>query len=97
MMKKWNVVSNYKSDFVGTYAHIEAEPGDGTCYDLVITPDPYGGFLIVWPMSIGQVWRGFKDGEIKTLSKNVNPYSTQAIQKIWWKFVDETMLEEEVE
>jgi len=68
------------------YSHIEAQPGDGTRYDLVITDDPYGGYLIVWP-SMGEDWRGFKDTEIKVLSKDVNPYSTQAIQKIWYEIV----------
>ena len=74
------------------YLHTEEEPGDGTRYDLVITEDPYGGYLIVWPV-MGEVWRGFKDTEIKVLSKDVNPYSTQAIQKIWFELVSNGGLE----
>ena len=91
-MKKWNVTSNYNHEFVGTFAHIEAEPGDGTNYDLVVTQDPYGGFLIVWP-SMGEVWRGFTNGEVKVLSNNVNPFSTKAICEIWERFIVEVKLE----
>ena len=71
--------------------NIDSEPGDGTRYDLAVCNDPNGGYLIVWPSS-GEVWRGFKDGEIKTLSKEVNPYSTKAIQKIWNTFLNEELI-----
>ena len=29
---------------------------DGTRYDLVLTDDPYGGVLVIWPAT-GYVWR----------------------------------------
>lgn len=71
---------------VNTYS-IDSQPGDGTRYDLAVSKDPHGGWLIVWPV-MGEVWRGFKDGEIKTLSRDVNPYSTKAIQRIWEQFLN---------
>ena len=71
--------------------NIDSQPGDGTRYDLAVCHDPHGGWLIVWP-PMGQVWRGFKDGEIKTLSKEVNPYSTKAIQSIWNEFLTKELI-----
>lgn len=65
---------------------IDSQPGDGTRYDLVVCKDPHGGWLIVWPV-MGEVWRGFYDGEVKTLSKDVNPYSKKAIERIWEQFL----------
>lgn len=36
-------------------AHIVYEPGNGTRYSLVVTEDPHGGLLVVWP-DAGVTW-----------------------------------------
>ena len=51
---------------------------DGTCYDLVLTNDPYGGVLVIWPAT-GYLWRWFPGKEIKTLTTNANPFDRDNI------------------
>jgi len=51
---------------------------DGTRYDLVMTNDPYGGVLVVWPTT-GYVWRWFPGDRMATLTTNANPYDKENI------------------
>ncbi len=53
---------------------------DGTCYDLVLTNDPYGGVLVVWPAT-GYVWRWFMGDRMQTLTTNANPFDKENIFK----------------
>lgn len=39
----------------------------GTCFDLVLTPDPYGGILVVWPAG-RQFWRWYAGDRLKPLT-----------------------------
>lgn len=73
---------HYVEDSKG-WAHVSAQPGDGTFYSLVLTVDPYGGILVVWP-STGEVWRYYPaDYELVVLTRHdVNPYSTKAVKDI---------------
>jgi hypothetical protein len=41
---------------------------EGTRYDLVLTNDPYGGVLVIWP-STGYLWRWYVGDYLKPLSK----------------------------
>jgi len=64
------------------WIHIEGQPGNGTRYDLLCTPDPYGGWLIVWP-SQGWVWRWFPGYmELKELSKDMNSHDTLGVESV---------------
>jgi len=51
---------------------------DGTCYDIVLTNDPYGGVLVVWPAT-GYLWRWFPGDRMATLTTNANPYDKENI------------------
>jgi len=58
------------------------QPGDGTCYDIVMCDDPHGGYLIIWPNYV--TYRYFptehgEKGEIKHLHGQKNDYTTRAI------------------
>lgn len=64
------------------WIHIEGQPGNGTRYDITCTPDPYGGWLIVWP-SMGWVWRFFPDDlELKELSSDINPHDSAGVHSV---------------
>ena len=46
-------------------SHIVFE-AEGTCYDLVLTNDPYGGVLVVWAQG-RQFWRWHPNDRLKPL------------------------------
>ena len=48
-------------------SHVVFE-AEGTRYDLVMTNDPYGGVLVVWPQG-KQFWRWHPGDYLKSLSK----------------------------
>jgi len=51
---------------------------EGTRFDLVMTTDPYGGDLVIWPVC-GCVWRYFEGDRLQPLSENCSPYDGQLI------------------
>ena len=57
--------------------HIVFEPGDGTCYDLICTPDPYGGTLV--NVNTTSVWRWYPGDYLKFLCGNDNGYTRKAV------------------
>lgn len=58
--------------------HASFEPGDGTCYDIVVFDDPYGGELVVWPNH--STWRYYhNDQELKFLHGKKCKYTQDAI------------------
>lgn len=68
--------------------HIVVEPGNGTCYDLMIMDDPYGGIIVSWSI-IGGMLRYYSkeytgaESEIKVLTKSwTNNYDHKAIKEI---------------
>ena len=60
--------------------HHIIQPGDGTRYDFVTTPDPYGGILIVWcdGKSVYRYYGGYKP-EINFLFGNDNSFTRKAL------------------
>ena len=57
--------------------HFVFEPGDGTCYDCILTPDPYGGFLV--NVNTTSVWRWYPGDYLKFLCGNNNSYTSKAV------------------
>ena len=53
---------------------------DGTRYDLVLTDDPYGGVLVIWPAT-GYLWRWHPGDRLKALSKLCNDHDAINIYK----------------
>ena len=53
---------------------------DGTCYDLVLVNDPYGGVLVVWPAT-GYLWRWHAGDRLKQLSPKCNSYDAENIYR----------------
>ena len=51
---------------------------DGTCYDLVLVNDPYGGVLVAWPAT-GYLWRWHMGDRLKTLTRDVNPHDSNNV------------------
>lgn len=69
-------------------SHIEFEPrnANGSRYDLVTVPDPYGGILVIWPGVC--TWRYHfppskvcAGGELKFLHGKQNPVDTLAVRE----------------
>lgn len=60
------------SDLLFDPTHLVFET-DGTCYDLVLTNDPYGGVLVIWPAT-GYLWRWHPRDRLKSLNNNNNPH-----------------------
>jgi hypothetical protein len=58
------------SDLLFDPSHMVFET-DGTCYDLVLTNDPYGGVLVIWPAT-GYVWRWHPGDRLKPLTRDLN-------------------------
>ena len=57
--------------------HFDFQPGDGTRYDIVTVPDPYGGVLVIWP---GQsTWRYYRGDYLKFLHGDNNKWTQKAI------------------
>lgn len=62
--------------------HIIFSPGDGTRYDIVLVPDPYGGILVIWP---GQsTWRYYEGDYLKWLHGKENEWTRKAI----WNYLE---------
>lgn len=65
--------------------HIVFEPrnNNGSRYDLVTVPDPYGGILVIWPGVC--TWRYHaslhSEGELKFLHGKFNPVDTLAVRE----------------
>ncbi len=53
---------------------------EGSRFDLVLTSDPYGGTLVVWPVC-GLVWRYFEGDRLQPLSKNCSKYDGDLIYR----------------
>jgi len=51
---------------------------DGTKYDLVMTNDPYGGVLVVWPQG-RQFWRWHVNDRLKPMMPMCNEHDGQNI------------------
>tara|TARA_R110001606_G_C15362731_1_gene648698 strand:- start:493 stop:717 length:225 start_codon:yes stop_codon:yes gene_type:complete len=51
---------------------------DGTGYDLVLVNDPYGGVLVIWPVT-GYLWRWYMGERLAPLSSNCNPFDADNI------------------
>ena len=63
---------------MGWIHHASFEPGDGTCYDIIVFQDPYGGELVVWPNH--STWRYYSDDqELKFLHGKKCKYTQDAI------------------
>lgn len=57
------------------------ENGDGTCYSIVITPDPYGGYICI--INNTHVYRIYADSyETKFLCGKKCKYAEKALQQI---------------
>ena len=67
------------ADLLFNPSHIVFE-AEGTRYDLVLTNDPYGGVLVVWPAT-GYVWRWYPRDRLKALSSICNDYDAIQIYK----------------
>lgn len=63
--------------------HLHFEPDDGTCYQLHITPDRYGGVLIASTLGSKGLYRWFpEDGEIKILAHDgFGPYFAKRVHQ----------------
>jgi len=57
--------------------HFVFQPGDGTCYDCIMTPDPYGGFIV--NVNTTSVWRWYPEDYLKFLCGNNNEYTRKAV------------------
>ena len=71
-------------DLLHDPSHIVFESG-GSGYDLVLTNDPYGGVLVIWPAT-GYLWRWFPGERLATLTTNANPYDRDNI----FRWLEET-------
>lgn len=50
---------------------IDFEPNDGTCYQIYLTPDRFGGILIASTLGSKGLYRWFPDdGEVKIISSD---------------------------
>lgn len=57
--------------------HHDIQPGDGTRYDFVTFPDPYGGVLVVWPGHV--TYRYFRGDCLQHLHGEQNSWTHDAI------------------
>ena len=65
----------------GYNAHAVFENGDGTCYSMIVTPDPYGGYIFV--VNNDSVYRYYEDNfETKHLCGTANIYTEYAVKQI---------------
>tara|TARA_Y100001963_G_scaffold143363_1_gene214160 strand:+ start:54 stop:299 length:246 start_codon:yes stop_codon:yes gene_type:complete len=62
--------------------HIIFQPGDGTNYDIVLVPDPYGGILAIWPGN--STWRYYEGEYLKFLHGVENAWTRKAI----WNYLE---------
>ena len=62
--------------------HYVFEPGDGTCYDIITAPDPYGGILVIWPNYV--TYRYHRGDCLKHLHGQKNQWTHDAI----WSFME---------
>jgi hypothetical protein len=71
-------------DVLPTHIVFEPRNANGSRYDLVAVPDPYGGILIIWPGVC--TWRyhasgrGY-EGELKFLHGKHNTVDTLAVRE----------------
>ena len=65
-------------------SHIVFET-DGTRYDLVLTNDPHGGVLVIWPAT-GYLWRWYPGDYLKALSNICNDHDGINI----YRYLEET-------
>jgi len=57
------------------------ENGDGTCYSIIVTPDPYGGYNFY--VNNSEAYRVYEDDyEVKFLFGNYNKYTEIAVKQI---------------
>jgi hypothetical protein len=57
------------------------ENGDGTNYTMIVTPDPYGGYIFI--VNNNSAYRVYDDDyEVKFLFGNKNPYTEKAVNHI---------------
>jgi len=65
----------------GYNGHVIFENGDGTNYSMVVTPDPYGGYLFI--VNNTATYRYYEDShQVKFLCGNTNNYTKRAILQI---------------
>lgn len=64
------------------FRHIIFQPGDGTRYDIVLVPDPYGGILVIWPGK--STWRYYERDYLKFLHGDECAYAHEAI----WNYLE---------
>ena len=85
-----NIISKTRleRDMSGYSDHLVFEPRQktGSRYDLVVSWDPYGGELVIWPGVC--TWRyfaprkiGSSEGELKFLHGKYNPVDTLAVRE----------------
>lgn len=67
--------------------HFDFQPGDGTRYDLVCTPSPYGGLLVICNES--SLWRYHKGDVLKFLCGVNNEWTHRAI----WNHLEAEVVE----
>lgn len=70
--------------------HYDISPGDGTRYDFVTCPDPYGGLLVIWPGH--STWRYYAGDYLKFLHGQECEYARKAI----WNHLEGMLIVEEM-